>query len=425
MRRYTIKYVGFDLSQQEAISAILDLAESALTDTWLVTDDPDSDIAMINLDASDGQQLLTAELQLRPAYRIILVAEHNGMEIDTCWFLAKKHQAPPSLRELNTLLNEIAIVLAEAAQAALTAPTSPENNGENIEPEVLPDVAEDNSQPEPAINIGPEALPDVAEDNSQPEPAINIGPEALPDVAEDNSQPEPAINIGPETLPDVDEDDSQPEPVKNTVPLTRPLYPRNYFFGLLLQAKKDSACRVIKRNKQTSLYLSPSENSYYFTGSAADLLAYCTASPQYLEETVVTKQRLAKILKSGKELNAQPLDELLVYAIIEVSQGRLLEGHFPEQAFKLTQLPDVNKTPTLVNYKKIAEFMHKQPGNLFEVAEALQIPLSTIFEFYNACYLLGYLTVETATKIESAPIEPKKTGKLSNFLKTLREGKIF
>jgi len=33
MNRYTLSYIGFDRGQQDSISAILDLADAALTDT--------------------------------------------------------------------------------------------------------------------------------------------------------------------------------------------------------------------------------------------------------------------------------------------------------------------------------------------------------------------------------------------------------
>lgn len=358
MTQYTIKYAGFDQQQRDSISAILDLADSALTSTWLVTENSDSDVAMINLDTEDGQHIFTTQQQNRPAYRIILVAENPEAEIDNYWFLAKKPYAPPSLKELTKLFNEVSVALAGAAEAALT------------ETKIEPEATENDGE-----------------------------------------------NTPPGKTPEVDSETVNPEPSKNTVPLTRPLYARNYFFGILLQTKKDNDCRVIKLNKLPTLYISPTENSYYFSGSASDLLSYCTTAPQYLKETITTKVKLSKMLKSEQLAEAQSLDALIAFAVIEASQGRLLEGHSAEHPIKLTRLPDTSKIPLLATYKNIAEFIHNQSCNLFQVAEALQTPLSSIFEFYNACYLLGYLTTVNPEKADALPNEPQKSGKLGAFLK--------
>jgi len=379
MIQYTIKYAGFDSPQQEAISAILDLADSALTSSWVIIDHTDCDVLMINFDAAEGRDILMAEKPNRPAWRFVLVTDSpSAIEMDQHWFLAKKRHAPPSLKELTKLLNEVAIVLAEEAVSVLAQAVLRENGEKNL-------IEAHATSQEQVISIHGE--------QSTPKEPLTAG-------ADDKNK------ILLATLS------------RNTVPLTKPLYARNYFFGTLLQARKDNACRVLKLNRLPTLYLSPTENSYYFSGSASDLLAYCTATPQYLEEVIVTKTKLAKMLKSSRP-DVRALDAFIVYAVIEVSQGRLLESHSAEQPVTLMQMPDTDKIPMLADYKNIAEFMHNKPVSLFQVAEALQIRLPFIFEFYNVCFLLGYFTLANPTKVETATLEQKKPGPLSHFLKTI------
>ncbi len=383
MTRHTIKYIGFNPKQQEAISAILDLADSSLTCTWLITDATDSDVLMINLDADNGQQIFTEQLQIHPAYRIVMVAEHSEIETDKHWFLSKKPYGPPSLKELIKLLNDIAEILTEKAAIAETI-QAPEAT-EATEATTIAEVILTNTSPEESAG------------NST--------------VAEKQRG--------------MDSDAANPTAPKSAAPLTRPLHAKNYFFGTLLQAKKDNDCRAIKLNKLPTLYLSPTENNYHFSGSPAELQIYYTATPQYLREAIITKLKLAKILKSGQTANAQPLDALIAEAIIEVSQGRLLEGHSAEQTVRLTQIPDTSKIPALTAYSAITDVISQQPCNLFQLAELLQTPLSSIFEFYNVLYLLGYLTPDTTTATETLTITKPKTTKQLGFLKDFFKKNIF
>lgn len=126
------------------------------------------------------------------------------------------------------------------------------------------------------------------------------------------------------------------------------------------------------------------------------------------------------MLRNGLLGSSQPLDNLIAYSIIEASQGRLLGSHSPDQSVIMIEMPSAGIINLLTNFKDIAQFMYKQPRTLFQVAEELRIPLSTIFEFYNVCYLLGYLIFESPSpKTEpTMVVEEKKSGKLGHFLKT-------
>jgi len=388
MTQHTLAFLGFDRQEQDSIGAILDLADSALSCAWLITEDLESDVVMINLDAEDGQNIFSLQQQNRPNYRIILVAQDHGSEIDNCWFLTKKRHAPPSLKELAKLLNDVAVVLAEESQQNSANPSLPE------------------------IEVNAEIEPMEQEDTTEDDivmPTASAADE--PPLPEEDEKEEISIAPVPQAKPK----------------MTRPLHPKNYFFGNLLQAGKDNACRVITLRQLPSLYLSPTDNFYYFKGSAGELSDYIFALPQYLKEAVVTKQKLQTLLKKEELSHSQPLDALIVHAILEVSQGRLLEGHSAEQTIKLTARPNLDKFPMLAPYSQIAEFAFQHPSSLFQCAEELKTPLSLLYDFYNACHLLGYIATETPVAKKTAPsaTEADTPSKLGGFLKELLNKKIF
>ena len=363
MTTYTFRYIGFAAQQQEAISAILDLADSALTCQWQAVDGQDSDVVMVNLDGDEGCQYYEAGQNGRDIYRIIAVSEEQSKANPQCWFLYKKPLAPPSLKELTVLLNEVAVVLAEA----------------NLALEASTEIAE---QPLPLPLSAPV-------DNS--DAIIEINDSGL---LEQNIQ-------------------SADESAEQQLTLMRPLTEKHYFFGLLMQAKQDRGCRIFKLNTVAELYVSPTENTYYFAGSDADLLRYCTLPTQYLTETQVTKARLNKSVINLK-LIAQPLDNLLVFAVLKAAAGRLLEGHQPDREVILKQMPDTNKLSLLADYQRIAERLHKHPDTLFNLAENLQVPAAQVFDFYNVCSVMGYIDAVVSAKSAAE----QKSGVLTHFLKS-------
>ncbi|MCK5354679.1 MAG: hypothetical protein KAJ63_06140, partial [Methyloprofundus sp.] len=119
MPRYTLNCVGFEQAQQASIAAILDLADSALSHSWNIIESTESDVVLINMQEETGQQLIS-EYSSLPEYRIILVADSSQESFQNYWFLEKKEHAPPSLRVLVDLLNQLGICLdeAEAKQAS-------------------------------------------------------------------------------------------------------------------------------------------------------------------------------------------------------------------------------------------------------------------------------------------------------------------
>jgi len=417
MSNYTIHCVGFEQTQQASIAAILDLADSALNHSWSITESTESDIVMINMQKEEIQQL-DAQYNNLPEYRIMLVADHSRESFQNYWFLEKKEQAPPSLRVLVDLLNQVGICLDEAAVKQVQ-----DNHEEPVEVVVSGDTADF-----PVQVVEPEQL-DTQEDSELEDEQFDI---------QENSEPEPESldsqansELEDEQLDIQENSELEGEPIEvadvlvtdepgikheNIEKSQRKLSVDNYFFGLLLQASKEKKYRIIKLNTLPMLYLSPEESCYYFSGTEEELLQYCLVMPKNLNIKVLSRAKFNKAIKSeSSELVQKDFDSLISYAVIHVSQGQLLDGQSASQGVVLRSMPDVEGNSILNRYKAIAEYMSQQEGSLFDVAEKLQVSLADVFDFYNVCYLLGYIKVTTTGATD---LETDNTNTLGRFLKS-------
>ena len=210
--------------------------------------------------------------------------------------------------------------------------------------------------------------------------------------------------------------------VKNLRKPTRKLTAKNYLFGMLLQARKDKNTRIIKLNNLPPLYISTQKDCCFFSGTEAELIQFCIASPRKLSNKTISEAKFNKLLKNETNpMVAHSLDAMIGYAIVLASQGRLLEGQLAEQVVKLEQQPKNDEIPVLNEFDSISALMIKQENNLFDVAEQLQVPLSDVFNFYNVCYFFEYIkvisiekkTIPSKTKISD---ENKNAKTLGHFL---------
>lgn len=351
MNRYTIRCVGFDEQQVESISAIVDLAGLALNDAWSFSDSEDSDVVLINMNSEAGKQMFSAQTEGLPDYRLILSAEAIDERLQDYWFLTKKNTAPPSLRELIDLFNQIGAFLSQLA--------------EKTEEESIITRIEAESQ----LDLSPQ------------EPVIDKSPDKA---------------IGKDT---------------------RKLLPKNYLFGLILQAEKDQICRIISLKGYPSLTICPPEDSYCFAGTEPELNVLCRALPKQLKVKKVSKSKLQQEQNTLESAIKTPLKVLKTQAVIQASQGRILNGHSPDMDVMLTRLPDFDTLPILAQYRKIAEQMIGSAMNLFSVAEKLRVPISDVFDFYNVCYLFGDISIDRQSAKQQKVFESRNSKMLSFFLK--------
>lgn len=367
MAKYTIYCLGFDSQQTASIEAILYLAASALTSSWQIIDSKNADIVLVNINNGEKYQF-DVELNEYPDFRIIWVGKEKPSQFEENWFLAKKDQAPPSLQEFTHLLNQVEVCLQEAAKE--NQPIKEKTSGQ------LSEVISENE----------------AEKVSYDQSIENNAQNSVFDIST-----------------------SLTSRANKT---ERKLSRKNYFFGVLLQAKNDGLHRIIKFNKLPVLYVDPKTDSYFFTGTDEELVMYCTASVKSISNKTISKTKFEKIV--NKELNAlvpKDFDVLITLSILLASQGRLLEGQSAETFFRLHQYPDLKKLYLLEKYKSIADAMYQDESDLFTLSEKLQVPLSDVFDFFNVCYLFDLISVGNQKASNSGKQQENK-GALSHFLKS-------
>ncbi|NOR80422.1 MAG: hypothetical protein GQ529_06255 [Methyloprofundus sp.] len=434
MPNYTIHCADFDQAQQLSIAAILDLADSALNDSWNITESTESDIVMINVQGEKGPKLVS-EYDSLAEYRIILVAENSQESFQNYWFLEKKEHAPPSLRMLVDLFNQVGTCLVEAAASASEGLENYEESTELVNnalgdtsdlPEQVAEVALLDTQEQGELE---DKLPDTQEQSELEGELLDTQEQGELEDELLETQEQGELEDG---LLDTQENSGlEDEPIEGEGALVvaepdikhediekpqRKLSVDNYLFGLLLQANKEKKYRIIKLNKLPVLYLAPEEGCYYFSGTEEELLQYCLVVPGRLNVKILSRAKFNKALKSeSSELQQKDFRSLICYAIIHVSQGQLLDEHSAKQILVLRSLPDVEGNSILSRYKAIAEHMYQQEGSLFDVAETLQVSLADVFDFYNVCYLLGYIKmIATGGK----GLEAENTQTLGRFLKS-------
>jgi hypothetical protein len=468
---YTISCIGFDDQEQESISAILDLGHRALNCSWKLIDDRKSNVKIINLDNEAGSKIFSEKNNLSSCLVIWVATEEKS---DFHWFLRKKKGAPPSLKELTQLLNEIELTLNESTAEAidLVKITEPE---ETIQPVML-----EEKESTPEENIERVKKVELEEEVIQPEIAdVGLGKKIDP-IVED--KPENTLDIA--SVVTLNEEVEEPKPIqKNTKPepekkgklvekkspssasqakkenakhntvkkpeqkkavqkkpknkqkqevtfdldsmvdsgqqdITRMLTADNYLFGLLLKAKKDKKCRVIVSHQFPTLYLAPKKDSYYFSGTEKELIQLCLVDPQKFSCTMVTTAKFDSILKKEENLiTFEGLDALIGYAVFNASQGRLLANLSAEKVVKLVQIPDSVKVPVLNRYEEISTLMHEEEMSLISVVEKLQVNLPYVFDYFNICYSLGYLKEVKAVVSENSTSHAKQKPFFVTFFK--------
>ncbi|NOQ64311.1 MAG: hypothetical protein GQ582_07350 [Methyloprofundus sp.] len=395
MAEYTIHCAGFEEAPSALISVVLGLAERALDHSWSIDESEGvvSDVVMIHVDGENALQLIAA-YQNFDDYRLILVGEDLPADYQDYWFLEKREESPPSLKLLVSLLNQVGACLVEAEVS------------ESVEAEV--------SEP-----VEAEASELVEAEVSEPEENSVLAAVEIQKPIEIeflNSDDVKKIELA-EKIDLMLEIDVASSVQKKTVRLNHDLDVKNFFFGVLLQVREHKKYTVITLNKLPSLYLAPEEGLYHFFGSEDELLMYCLAAPKKLSVKSLSRAKFNKqVSAQGKEWH-KSFVSLLSYAITQLSQGELLSGQNTQQTFILQKTAELNEACFLSKYHRISQFMCEQETNLLDTADQLKLPLADIFDFYNVCFLLGYINV-IVDDVEKPDKNSKTLGRyLKSFFK--------
>jgi hypothetical protein len=194
-------------------------------------------------------------------------------------------------------------------------------------------------------------------------------------------------------------------------------YPEQGLLKALLEARSAAQPLAITANA-LKLWIDPVANVYYSSEALENLAPYCLANPPSLSAYPVTPADLQRTV-SKADMPTGPLKDLIWYVAYKSSQGRLLQGSSPEDIVNLLQWPNF-KLPECGNYVRLAAFMHSNALALGEIAASVKMPATDIYNFYNACFLIGLiekgLTIQLHKKIPNTERE-SLLNKIRNRLK--------
>jgi hypothetical protein len=123
----------------------------------------------------------------------------------------------------------------------------------------------------------------------------------------------------------------------------------------------------------------------------------------------------------------RPLEQLLWYAAIHGSRGRLPKGHEDKNAtVTLKEWPAyAADLPLFSDYLPIAAALHRHVVTLEKVAQITGASLAQVADFCNACESLGLLSWEEETYIPHPvehPVNREELKMISRRLKVMRKG---
>jgi len=177
--------------------------------------------------------------------------------------------------------------------------------------------------------------------------------------------------------------------------------PYRGFFKNLLENKTERLVYCFNSSANNyKLYVDPVKKVYYCATNLKSLDS-CLIVEEAIEINVVSQAEWDNSVEVAA-LVTRPLSNLIWYIGFRLSHGRLLLGHSNEDCVYLTRWPDLG-VAGCGQYVKLAAFMRNNAVSLTTIADKTSMPLSNVYNFYNACYLIDIVektaTAELHTKI--------------------------
>lgn len=189
---------------------------------------------------------------------------------------------------------------------------------------------------------------------------------------------------------------------------------------LLLQDKTEyMACRFGSPDGIYKIYVDPIKKVYFCETSLTDLSAYLIIKDVFVIDVISEPEWYAEIEKLA--LPAKSLTNLIWYVTFKLSNGRLLRGHSNQDYVYLTRWPDLG-IEGCGQYVKLAAFMRHNAVCLTIVADKTNMPLTEVYNFYNACYLIGIVEKVEKPEIYAKTLDEDKQQilkKITSRLNTL------
>jgi hypothetical protein len=156
------------------------------------------------------------------------------------------------------------------------------------------------------------------------------------------------------------------------------LHPKQHYLVITLDSQIDCL----------ALYVDIKQRIYYTHNTLAQLDAYLTARDSLFIKSYTAEEFNECI--EAENLKPQSLKNLIWYAAITLSAGRVIKNHDNNAVVSLKSWPDL-RLPRCMDYAKLAAFMKNNAATLEMIAEKTGIARTDVHNFYNACYLLGII----------------------------------
>ncbi|MGR9105424.1 MAG: hypothetical protein ACU843_00685 [Gammaproteobacteria bacterium] len=198
------------------------------------------------------------------------------------------------------------------------------------------------------------------------------------------------------------------------------------FVGKLLSCANTKGVFVFELDSEQKLspfYVEPEKQLYYSSYEIEKLGSFFSASPERILCKPLGESSVGKIddLIESQKLTPATLRSLIWYSVFKSSGGRLLRGTSPTDVVRLKHWPDLN-FPEYQDLVKIAAFMQSNAVDLTTIAEKTAVSIDQVYNFYNACEVVGLIEHTKEMDIHSKTLNPEKVGLLAKIRERLNKG---
>jgi hypothetical protein len=390
--RFTIKLIGFDEHETDCFLAVFDLAEFRLNHQWQIIRADNADFFLFL------EEHLQAQVPDAPKSRCLF---YSTQTLSARHILVNEGNVP-SLRSMVEVFNRVGDLPSDEEPQELAKAL-----GEVPELVTLPET----------VTV---AQPEPTQKPEEPVQLAQVTQASTEEAADAIIEPASALTVS-ESTPEIAEQPISPEPLKTAAVSEEfaddrhVFYPNQGLLKALLAAKTDLTWIVI--NNEVDLWLDPIEGRFYSWADLEQFASFCTPTIQLTVKSISQTALQDNIAKH--KLSANPLNNLIWYITFKASQGRLLEGNSPYDTVHLSGWPNL-RLPEARNFIKLAAFMHSNTLPLVEIAKMTRTPLPQVFDFYNACHLIGLIEKGHAVKIHHKEIDPERHGLLQKIRDRLK-----
>ncbi len=333
---FSIKLIRFSKPNAEKFSAILDLAEFGLQSTWKIVTTTDANFYVLpKKPKTHNYKGLPRERCFYYSTDVAGSNKANAMRIDA--------SQTPCLHSLLQLLNRLASQAMSVAATVVSEQSTEKDNASVKLESKAKSVA-------------------MAKETQLLKSAVKL-------------------TVVPANVPGTLVSDT----VKSSF-----FNPKQGFLKQLLETKSSVVFTLPGLGEKKQLYINPSQQAFYCsTPLKQTVLSF--SFDDGLSSSILSQAQLSKMVKK-MALNSKPLNNLIWYAVVQISQGRMMQGHSSQDIIQLIQWPYLgNDNP---DYIKLTALLRKHPVSLESAAKKTGVTPARAVDFYNACYLIGLIKNE-------------------------------